>query len=428
VLTDFCSFAIDHIYLKYRAFSLVELHDSMTWLGCERGYSKTDSARFIILTAMITRILAHLKPLAVVDLHAPPRIASLPDHRRAMVTLTSAIAVFAVLHFGLVAAAEFSRTVRDPIYADKERKLARLERVLPPASPMVVFIGTSRTGNGFEAGRAQEVLTESLGHPSGVFNWGIPASGPVTHLLHLKRLLIDRHRPALLLLEIHPPMLADFPDGLLEGRFADGIALEWNELEAVAGYRFPIDSLYQSRREVITAPWYAMRFRLMGRLSPTTLPFPLRYDWSRGPDPNGWSPIQTEEVTEQQRTAGVTRAGLEYRNILAGLTLGEAPVRALHDLLDLCRNERIPAMLVWMPEGTSFRALYPSWVTVQLEHFLGGLSAEYGCGFCSAREWMPDSAFIDGHHLLRQHAGISSERLTREAIEPFLRSTTGGKP
>ena len=122
-------------------------------------------------------------------------------------------------------ASECSLYLRDPVYSDKERKLTRIERDLPPGSPVVVFVGTSRTGNGFDAGRAQTVVTATLGRPAGAFNFGTPASGPVTHLLHVKRLLADGHRPALLLLELHAPVLAELPDGPLEGRFADGTVL-----------------------------------------------------------------------------------------------------------------------------------------------------------------------------------------------------------
>ena len=292
----------------------------------------------------------------------------------AAVAVGAAVAV--VLHVGLAGAAELSRYLRDPVYADKERKLARVEGDLPPGSPVLVFVGTSRAGNGFDAGRAQAVLTESLGRPAGAFNFGTPASGPVTHLLHLRRLLADGHRPALLLLELHAPTLAELPDGPLEARFADGTVFEWDELDLVAGYGFDAEKLRAKRRRVLAAPWHALRFQLVGRLSPTALPYYLRCDWGRSPDPNGWNPILADEVDDDQRAAGLKRAQQEYRHILAGMKLGDAPVRAVRDLLALARERGVPVVLVRMPEGSAFRALYPQPVAAVLERFTRDLAAE----------------------------------------------------
>jgi hypothetical protein len=327
-----------------------------------------------------------------------------------------------VLHLGLAHAAELARLLRDPVYTDKERKLTRLERELPPNSPVVLFIGTSRAGNGFEAGRAQDVLTARLGRPAAAFNFGTPASGPVIHLLHLRRLLADGHRPALLLLEIHPPTLAKLPDGPLEARFADGTAFEWDEIDWLGNYGFSVERLREKRRQAVVAPWYALRFQLLGRISPTALPFHLRYDWGRAPDANGWNPVLVEEVSDEQRAAGLKRAELEYRHLLARMELGDAPVQALRDLLALCREHRIPVVLVRMPEGTAFRAFYPRRLAARVERFLHELAAEFGCRVADCRAWIPDAAFVDGHHLLRSGAGAFTDRLAREIIDPALRA------
>ncbi len=291
---------------------------------------------------------------------------------------------------------------------------------------MVLFVGTSRTGNGFDAGRAQDALTDALGRPAAAFNFGTPASGPITHLLHLRRLLEDGHRPALVLLEIHAPTFAALPDGPFEARFADGTLLTWHELDWLAGYGFPVERLREKRRTVAVAPWYGLRFQLMGRISPTTLPFHLRHDWGRGADPNGWNPVFVEEVDDEQYAFGLARAGREYLGILSNMKLGDAPVRAVRDLLALCRERGIPVVLVRMPEASGFRAFYPRPVSARIERFLNELAAESGCRVADCREWMPDRAFVDGHHLLRSGASAFTERLTREVIEPALRSTNAG--
>src|SRR5581483_11935520 len=85
-----------------------------------------------------------------------PRLARASARRRtAAVTVTVGAAVFAALHLALAAAAEVTLLVRDPVYADKELRLRRIERAAP-GTPVVVLLGTSRAGYGFEAGRVPE--------------------------------------------------------------------------------------------------------------------------------------------------------------------------------------------------------------------------------------------------------------------------------
>lgn len=358
----------------------------------------------------------------------PVRQRPRDKRRSALVALGVGAYCAVLLHAALVIASECSHYVRDPVFSDKERKLSRIERSLPPDSPVVVFIGTSRAGNGFDAGRAQAVLSAALGRPAGAFNFGTPASGPLTHLVHFKRLLADGHRPALLLLEMHAPVLAELPDGPLEGRFADGTVFSWDELDLLDAYGCSTGKLRSERKEVPVKPWYALRFQIVGRLAPTSLPYYLRHDWSRGPDPNGWNAMLFNDLSTEERAVGLKRAEREYRHIFRGMKLGDGPVRALRDILALARERGIPAMLVRMPEGTTFRALYPPAVAKHLDRFVNDLAAESGCRVADCRLWMPDEAFADGHHLLRDPAGEFSERFARELIAPALRETAGELP
>ncbi len=343
--------------------------------------------------------------------------------------LLSGVVAFGVLHLALLLASEQFRTLRDPVYADKERKLARLERSLPPDRSLVLFLGTSRTANAFNAGLTQAVLSANFDKPVAAFNWGLPASGPIMHLLHLKRMLADGHRPTVLLLEILPATLAELPDGPMEARFTDGVGFEWSELPWLASYGFPTEKYREPKQRVLVAPWYGLRFQLMGRLAPTAIPYHLRCDWSRGPDRNGWSPVLVEQVDDARRAAGVERARLEYEHTLRDLQLGEGAVRALRDLLALCRENDIAVVLVRMPEANSFRALYPPAVDKRLTVFFRKLSKEFGCSIADCRTWMPDHAFADGHHLLRVGATGFTGRLTQSVVEPALRSATNrGQP
>ncbi|HEV3385616.1 MAG TPA: hypothetical protein VG097_12435 [Gemmata sp.] len=376
----------------------------------------------------MTRKLVRFWPFAIAKKPLSPRIAAATKRRKAVVALVSGMIVYLILHIALAATCEFSRYLRDPLYADKEIKLSRLERSLPTGSQMVLFLGTSRIGNGIDAGQAQAKLTEGLGRPVGAFNWGTPGAGPACNLVHLRRILSDGHRPSHLLLEIFPPGLATIPGEAVtyEDRFLEGMNLEWSELDSIGEYGLPAERLREQRQSVLISPWYSLRFRIMGRLRPTMLPYHLRYDWSRGPDINGWSPIVAENVSDEQREAGVKRTKEEFGYILEHATLNEGAVRAFREMLSIARKERIQVAVIRMPDGTNLRKLHPQSMNARFDRLLNELVAEYGCRVYDTREWMSDDAFMDGTHLLRRGAEAYTRRLVQEAIEPFVSSATDG--
>jgi hypothetical protein len=356
----------------------------------------------------------------LVALRPRPRTTPRLNRRAAAVAVAVGVVVFAVLQLTLGVAAERSYAVKDPGYADKERNLERLEAANRVA-PRVLMLGTSRTGFGFHAGRVEEQLAAEIGRPVVVFNYGIPASGPITHVVYARRLFARGHRPDLMLIEVLPPGLADLPDGPLESRFLFGDRLRRDEVETVIGYGFPERECRRAWRESVFEPWYALRFPIMGRVSPSAVPWHLRFDWSRTTDPHGWSTPLAETVTPEEYAVGLYRATHEYGAILADMHPAGGAARALGDLLALCRENGVPVRLVLMPESAGFRAIYPPHTTARLDAFLHRLCAEYGCGLIDARAWVPDTSFTDGHHLLRSGAETFSDRLYREAIRPFFR-------
>ncbi len=337
-----------------------------------------------------------------------------------MVAIATGVLVFVAIQVALSGASTVTHLVADPVYADKERQLRRLERVAPPGTPRVILLGTSRTGYGFAAGRVQSAATEA-GTPAVVFNFGVPGAGPVTHLIYLRRLLAARHRPDLLILEVLPPLLADMPDGPLETRMLKGDLLTRDEVELVGRYAMPVERLRQQQREAARSPVHEHRFKLLGRIFPSSLPYQLRYDWGRTPDPNGWGASDVSDVSDEQRARGVASTANEYRDVfLHDLPTGPS-VTALRDTLALCRVERIPVAIVIFPEATAFRVLYPPHVEPKLARFCADLSAEFGCPVTDARTWVADDLFVDSHHLLRTGAASFTDRFAVEALLPFLR-------
>lgn len=371
------------------------------------------------LTARFTEWLRRV----LVDQPVPRSFAHPRRDRRRKAAISLAVAIatgtFAQLTLGIFA--ECSLYVRDPGYADKEIRLRRQESANPDG-PRIVMLGTSRTAAAFHAGR----VWKQLNGRGVVFNFGIPASGPITHIVYLKRLLADGHRPDLLIVEVLPPTLADtpggpnIPAGPLEGRFFFGDRLQHHELDSVIGYGFPESDVRTKWRQSMAIPWYALRFPIMGRMAPSALPWHLRFDWSRGCDEFGWGAPISDTVTPESYAKGLWQAQGEYRAILANLVPNGGGARALADLLEVCRTERIAVRLVLMPEASGFRSMYSPEVLNRLHGFLDRLCREYGCTAIDAREWLPDSAFSDGHHMLRPGAETFTDHVNQEVIQPFL--------
>ncbi|MBX9623539.1 MAG: hypothetical protein K2X82_06970, partial [Gemmataceae bacterium] len=345
------------------------------------------------------------------------RRARASRRRRAARAVLVGAALVVVLQLGLGIAAERILYLKDPGYADKELRLARAEAAAP-GRPTVLMLGTSRAGFAFHAGRVQDRLAAD--REVVAFNFGIPASGPVTHLIYLRRLLEDGHRPALLLVEVLPSTLSDLPPGPPECHFLSGMRLRRAEVEVAAGYGFP-GKVRDEWRETARVPWYGLRFPLLGRLAPSALPWHLRFNWSRTDDPLGWTTPPLTEVTPQQYAEGLARARGEYAAFLADLRPAGGGARALADLVALCRAEGIPVRLVLLPEAAGFRAFYPPAALDRLDRFVQGLCAEHGCGLIDARRWLPEGVFTDGHHLMRPGAEAFSDRLADEAVAPFFR-------
>lgn len=303
--------------------------------------------------------------------------------RRAAVAVLVAVGLFAAVQLGFGTAADTDARLRDPAFADKFAKLERLKCDRP-----AVMLGSSRTLLGFHAERFEQATG------SAAFNFGTPATGPITHLVYLNRLLDRGITPKVLLLEVLPPMLADGDGGPIEQTFLSGERLTGDEVATVEGFGFRPDAVRPKWRESVYAPWYSLRCQVVGRLAPSWLPWNHRYDWGRKTDPHGWATPPRTSVTEEERGEQVAKARAEYADTLAGLNPQGRPLDAVKRIVTICRERGIPVVLVLMPEATTFRAMYPA----GLDERIDGTLKSLGVRLIDARGWLADDAFYDGHH------------------------------
>ena len=140
------------------------------------------------------------------------------DRRRARRTVAALVAVWLASQLCLAVAADASTWLRDPLFGDKHAKLSQriAARTNGGGKPLsVVCVGSSRTCYAIRGDALERTLERSADRPVAAFNFGIPAAGPVTNLITVRRLLVDGDRPDLLVLEVMPPLFAMTPAGVV---------------------------------------------------------------------------------------------------------------------------------------------------------------------------------------------------------------------
>jgi hypothetical protein len=331
-------------------------------------------------------------------------------NRQGRSALLWGLASFAALQLLLALGIELRfPELRDPEFGRKITRLCARTAAGSPRPYTVVMLGSSRVLFGFDAGRLEGAVGRAAGGPAVVYNFGLTGAGPLGELLTLRRLLARGVRPDLLLVEVLPALLSDHCDE--KDRFP---ALRlWRDdlplLERYGASRRQLRSDWWLARPV---PWYEHRFAILSRLLPQLLPDALRLDWAWCCDDAGWVRSDTEPTPEQRQKAE-EHARKEYADLLADFRPGEPACRALREVLDVCRRERIPAALVLMPEATTFRALYTPEARARTDVLLAGLGRDYGVSLIDAREWVADDGFWDPHHLRAVGAVAFTERLGR---------------
>lgn len=313
---------------------------------------------------------------------------------------------------------------RDPDYG---YRVVRLQQRLATASEKpatVVMLGSSRTLNGLRGVPLERQLHEQLGKPVVLFNFGIPAAGPVMQLLVLNRLLHHGIRPDYLLLEVMPPYLA----GPSSTWAVTSIPVQrlWHcDLAEVHA----LDPRHRRRtnrwrQQAWLWPCHAHRATLLGALVPCLHTqvgslAPWRID--------DCGCIESPNVTfstEARRdwTAKAYRAFEGYWNQPEP---SGPSCAAMVRLLRLCRQEGIEVKLILMPEGPTFRSWYSTAGWQAFQTFLEAFLRDHAVDVVNAREWIDEEGFFDSHHLLPPGAVRFSERLGREVLIPWLREATG---
>lgn len=333
-----------------------------------------------------------------------------PARARAAVALGTGAATFVAVQLLFVAFTEYSADLSDPIYAARERQLARLD-ALRPGAPRVAFLGSSRVQDAFAAADVTAAVA---------CNFGTPGAGPITNALYFRRLCAAGRAPDALLLELMYPLCTDLhpwpQEALLLG--ADRVTRGERE-RLVAEFGFPGPYYRKQWAKAAVVPFLTHGYKLLGSADHEAVPSGQRLEAAHGTDAHGWLPPNGGLAPNPIKLA---KQLAHYRPWVENWRAGPWTDAALRDTLARCRERGVPAALVLMPEGSAFRELLPPDARARLAAYAAGLTREFGCALVDARGWLADDQFVDGHHMLRPAARAFTARLAAEGIEPLLRT------
>ena len=334
------------------------------------------------------------------------------------------LAFFALWQIGLGTLIEAWRPeLRDPSFEIKYRQLTRLLRLHQEPPATILFMGSSMTANGVNAGLLEQPLASSLGRPVVSYNLAINGDGPLAHLIHMQRLLRRGIRPELVVVELSP-LLCEVGQVKQEIRRYPPNLLEHSDLDIMERHADQPD-LYTDWWQAHLVPIHGHRIMILNQSARTFVPFSERVELWTDADRHGWrgkkqpTPAEHERILEEIESQFKER-GAKYK-------IDEVPLNALRELTELLAKERIATVFVLMPEGPLFRTFYlPERVAPVLATF-AGLSRKHGFPLLSARDWFDEDKFRDSYHLHEQGANAFTERLLREIISPTMHAAQNGQ-
>jgi hypothetical protein len=278
-----------------------------------------------------------------------------------------------------------------------------------PERPLLVVVGSSRITMGFRPESLPPLRT-----PDGAcvlpFNLSHSGAGPLFELLMTTRLANEGIAPRWMVVELVPPMLG------VDGESTAVSMAGAGDLPAlqrhVSLWKLYGRYLYERSRVAVDHRDACIRAMAPWLTGPAVNDFPLYPlgGWSAAaPSPDPESAARRLDSVRAQYAPGLQR-----------LNIRRTPDQALRDLLASCRKKSIGVVVVLTPESREFRSWYAPQTQKVVEAYCDALRRDPGVPVVDAREWLPDEAFIDGHHVSPDWADRFTIRLGRDVIEPLI--------
>jgi hypothetical protein len=292
-------------------------------------------------------------------------------------------------------------------------------RAREAAGRRVLFLGSSRFTHGIRVGVLEPLLTEAVGQPVAVFNYGVAGGGCLTSARQWRR-LERAGRPDLAVVEIVPSLLhAGWPALDSASAAIPAGELDWADINQFRALDPARAELYRDNLLARAVPTHGHRLVLASRLLPGLQPLGRR----RLPDVFQ----DLHEDPPATKYADALRGARDvHGGALCAFRLSQQRVGELESLLADLRAAGVPTLVLVMPEGPTFRSWYAPGAWAEIDSQLRAVCAGAGATFVSARDWFEDDAFFDSHHLTVAGAARFSRRLEAEVLTPALRGRVPG--
>ena len=296
-----------------------------------------------------------------------------------------------------------------------------LDAAAPEPQPAVAFFGSSRIGAAIDVQETNKFLKTA--HPRGpaprAVSLAIPAGDAISAEFVLDQMLRRGQKPRWAVIEVSPESVNAFNPWMVAHVIRQ---LNW---EHVHSHYWPARRgralwLYLEAR---TVPVYTHRKQLvkeakssargwLPRVAPAEpAPVAAPLDWKEVMRPPERLPDDQLLALSQHKAATIMRRWLrDYR-------AGGVTAEALERMLDRCQAEGIGVVLLGIPACTAHRAEFTPQIELEYIGYINRLTRDYGCRYVDARDWMPDTLFLDDMHLRFEYGGKEfTERFTREVL------------
>ena len=260
-------------------------------------------------------------------------------------------------------------------------------------------------------------MSSALGRPVVGFNLAVNGAGPLTQLLYLQRLLQRGAKPDLVVLELSPIFFDQLGDPHDVAHFP-GYVLSGLDLPTVERYARQPGEVRHEWWESQLVPIHGHRLTILNYSAQAFVPFADRLELWHDADAHGWRRRAPPDPDKHREILKQTSSVLGPR--LAQYKVAEKQIRTLRDVAALLAKERIPTIMVWMPEGPALRAMYARGAIEALRAEFSALSRQHGFSLIEARAWLGEEMLVDSYHLHEGGAVAFTDRLLREAIAPAL--------
>ncbi len=332
--------------------------------------------------------------------------------RRGRAVVRWTIVAYVAIQLAFVALVD----VRVPEILDSEyrARIDLLEKQVQqhPERPVLLVLGSSHFGGGFEPSRLPELPT-GTGELAIPFNFSHLAGGARSELVQLNRVLRKGIQPRWVIVEFCPAVMHHEAISVQYAGAADLPLLMRHDNPVKVGgifLRSRLNPFFNTRMEVLEeiAPAFVTHYGSRDRVSLLALG-----------DDKHWSRPDFMEEDRKKRNLQVSIDTKVER--LGNIVIDPKIEGALRETIATCRQRGIQVVLVIPPEHSRIRAIYSAATRRTIDELCAKLRAETGVAIVDTWAWMDDVVFYDGEHLLPEGAKIFTERLGREVLTPLVR-------